>query len=169
MPEFETRNIGDQETDDFIKAPPRWLIRNGMILMIVVFIILIVGAYFMPYPDTIEGKGVIRAYQSSLNTYSYSIQVDVLPAKATYIKKGQQCFIKVEEYPYQKYGLLTGTVSEINNLHNDSAYTVNISIGKKLLTTKMLQIPDKPKYFIDASIVIRHRRLLDRLISRHSD
>jgi hypothetical protein len=327
MPEFETTGIADQETDEFIKAPPGWLVRNGMILMIVIFAVLIAGAYFMPYPDTVEGKGVIRAYQSLVkiyapakgrlffiivkdsmkvkqheviaittndpsnkamlnihklinsidtsksikgllfddefckvlrvvetekrctefvekikkikgqlskhfaalsessvrkaifsstgdirkvvddwknkntlmspidgciyylnpnnvndneekskalffiipNAYSYSIQVEISPSNAIYIKKGQQCFIKVEEYPYQRYGLLIGTVSTINNLHSDSAYTVSLSTDKKLLTTKMVRIPDKAKYFINASIVIRNRSLLDRIISRHSD
>jgi len=327
MPEFETPNTEDQETDEFIKAPPSWLIRNGMILMIIIFVVLIAAANFMPYPDTVEGKGVIRAYQSSVkiyapekgrllfinvkdsmmvkqhdviaiitnhplnkamlninklvnsinnsknikgllfddefcrtlhavasekrymefvgkierikgqlnrhpaeksensvrkaifsltndirkavndwknknilmspvdgriyylnphnlndnvakgealfaiipNAYSYSIQVEILPSNVSYIKKGQQCFIKVEEYPYQKYGLLIGTVSKINNLDNDSAYTVNLSTGKKLFTTKTVRIPDKAKYFINASIVIQNRSLLDRLISRHSD
>jgi len=327
MPEFETSNTGIHETDEFIKAPPNWLIRNGMILMIIIFVILIAGAYFVPYPDTIEGKGVIKAYQSVVkvyapekgklffinvkdsttvkqheiiaiitnnplnkamlnsyrlinlidgsknmkgllfdaefckvlgdvetgkkdselvnkikqikaqlsknfaatsessvrkemsssagdlrkvvsdwkskntlmspvdgriyyskplnlndnvekgeplfavtpNVYSYSIQVAISPSHANHIKKGQQCFIKVEEYPYQKYGLLIGTVSKINNLDNDSAYTVSLSAGKKLFTTKMVQIPDKAKYYINASIVIRNRSLLNRLISRYSD
>lgn len=327
MPEFEPPNTGVHETGEFIKAPPKWLIRNGMILMIVIFFVLIAGAYFMPYPDTVEGKGVIRAYQSSVkiyapekgkllfinvkdsttvkqheviaiitndplnkamlnmyrlislidssknikgllfegefckvlhavetekkymalvdktkqikaqlskhfaaasessvrkamssstgdirklvndwknkntlmspvdghiyhlkprklndnvekgeplfaiipDVYSYSIQVEISPSHATYIKKGQQCFIKVEEYPYQRYGLLIGTVSKINNLDNDSAYTVSLSAGKKLFTTKMVRIPDKAKYYINVSIVIRNRSLLDRLISRHRD
>jgi hypothetical protein len=327
MPEFETTDKADQETDEFIKAPPSWLIRNGTILMIVTFAVLIAGAYFMPYPDTVEGKGVIRAYQSSViiyapgkgrlffinvkdrmkvnqheviaittndpsnkamlnihklinsidtsknikgllsddefckalrvvetekrcrefvenikkikgqlskhfiaqsessvrkaifsstgdirkvvddwknkntlmspvdgyiyylrpnklkdnmekgealfsmttDAYSYSIQVEISPSNSTYIKKGQQCFIKIEEYPYQRYGLLIGTVSKINNSHSDSTYTVSLSSDKNLLTTKMVRIPDKAKYFINASIVIRNRSLLNRLIPRQND
>jgi len=327
MPEFDITNTGYQETDDFIKAPPSWIIRNGMILMIIIFTVLITGAYYIQYTDTIECKGVILAYpppvriyapksgrlsfinvkdsmkikkndiiailnnnpsnqgmininklinsmdtsknikgllfdaefckvlkiidtgkaglefiakikrmkaqlrkpfaeQSEIsvrktlfvlaekirkdvydwknkntlmspidgfiyylndhyedknvnkgealfavvpNNYGYTVQVDVSPSSAAYIKKGQRCFIKIQEYPYQKFGLLIGTVSKINNLFNDSAYTVVLSAGKKLVTTKKVQIPDKTKYFINASIVIRNRSLLNRLISQHGN
>lgn len=232
MPEYNPTNRGDEETDDLIKAPPNWLIRNGMILMALIFLVLIAGAYFIEYPDTVEGKGVIKTSPPPVKIYSplngklyrrvtdsmevtqneiiaiindttglvspidgfiyfikdydkneivekgealfavipknfnYSIYVKVLPKYTSYVKVGQKCFIKIEEYPYQTFGLLEGKVAKINNLFSDSSYTVNLSIGKRLITTKMTLIPDKDKYSIDASIVIRNRSLLDRIIFR---
>ena len=327
MPEFGNDYAVDQETDQFIKAPPSWLIKYGMILMIIIFVALILGAYFMPYPDTIESKGYIKMDQVSVriyapklkkpsyivvrngmavkkneivaiitrnpsnglmlsvwriinaidtakqirvllsdvnfsrsleaaqrsenfnlwikktkhlkersneglhewsdqslreelsllakgfrkavddwkdtntlmspidgkvifarpdlttenskageelfniqsNTQTYHIQANIPPSIASRIKKGQKCYIKVDEYPYQTYGILVGEVSTMSNLNSDSNYIVNLFTNEKLITTKDFQIPVKAKYFINTSIVIRNRSLLDRLISRHID
>ncbi len=54
----------------FIIAPPTWLMRSGISLIAFVIAIVLIGAYFIKYPDKITAKGIITAYYPPIDHYA---------------------------------------------------------------------------------------------------
>ncbi|MDD4108312.1 MAG: hypothetical protein PHH93_06305, partial [Prolixibacteraceae bacterium] len=48
--------LRSEEVQEILGAPPRWIIRWGITIILFVLLILIVGSYFYKYPDIIKSR-----------------------------------------------------------------------------------------------------------------
>lgn len=53
----------------FIGNPPTWLMRSGITIIAFVLTILLIGSYFIKYPDKITSKGVLTAYHPPIDHF----------------------------------------------------------------------------------------------------
>ncbi|NJO93322.1 MAG: HlyD family efflux transporter periplasmic adaptor subunit, partial [Hydrococcus sp. RM1_1_31] len=94
----------------------------------------------------------------------------VLPnQEAGFVKKGMPVKIKLDAYPYQDYGVISGKVTEISaDAKSDdklgTVYRVEIELERDYVTDQQQKIEFKAGQTASAEIVIRRRRIADVLL-----
>ena len=93
-----------------------------------------------------------------------------LPTReAGFVKAGMAVQIKLDAYPYQSYGLVTGKVIEISadakpDQQSGSFYQVRVSLDRDYVNSNSGKVTFKAGQTANAEIVIRHRRIIDVLL-----
>ncbi len=90
-----------------------------------------------------------------------------LPNKeAGFIKEGMTVQVKLDAYPYQHYGLISGTVNYLSadakpNPQLGDVYQVEVALERDYITDNQQQIKFKAGQTATADIIIRRRRIVD--------
>jgi hemolysin D len=89
--------------------------------------------------------------------------------EAGFIKVGMPVQIKFDAYPYQDYGIITGTVTHISadakqNQQLGDVYDLEITLDRNYVTEGQETIYFKPGQTASADIIIRERRIIDLLL-----
>lgn len=66
----------------------------------------------------------------------YEIRAQLPVYKAGKIKVGQRVLIKMQEYPYEEFGMLQARVKSISNVALDSFYTLQLELENGFKTTR---------------------------------
>lgn len=82
------------------------------------------------------------------------------------VKKGQQVNIKLENYPYQEYGMLQGTVKNIAEVPQQKTYSIEVDLPNQLRTTYKKNLPYKEEMIGVADIITEELSVLDRVFYR---
>lgn len=118
--------------------------------------------------------GVVTAAQQVMVIVpdEYQMQVDalVLNKDIGFIKLGQEAVIKVEAFPYTRYGYLTGKISNISfdAIENETlgrVYAARITLDKDYLVIAGRKIRLTAGMNVSAEIKTGRRRVLDYLLS----
>ena len=94
----------------------------------------------------------------------------VLPdEEAGFVKLGMPAQVKLDAYPYQDYGVITGEVTEISSdAESDEKlgeiYRVEIKLERDHIVKNQEMIPFKPGQTVTADIIVRRRRIIDVLL-----
>ena len=59
MTESDNIEIRSDEVQEIMGTPPKWIIRRGITIILLVVIVLLVGSYFYNYPDLIQARVTI--------------------------------------------------------------------------------------------------------------
>lgn len=59
MTESDNIEIRSDEVQEIMSTPPKWIIRRGITVILLVVIVLLVGSYFYKYPDLIQARVTI--------------------------------------------------------------------------------------------------------------
>ncbi|MBA3922003.1 MAG: HlyD family efflux transporter periplasmic adaptor subunit [Nostocaceae cyanobacterium] len=98
------------------------------------------------------------------------ILVTVLPNReAGFVKVGASVQVKMDAYPYQNYGIISGKVISISpDAKPDdklgSVYRVEVALNRHDITENHQKISLKAGQTASAEIIIRHRRIADLLL-----
>jgi len=88
-----------------------------------------------------------------------------LPLRASgKVKEGQAVNIRLENFPYEQFGMIHGQVSGISTLPVDGKYLLTIDLPEGLMTTQMKEIKFKQQLSGTTQIITDDLRLLDRFI-----
>jgi multidrug resistance efflux pump len=82
------------------------------------------------------------------------------------VKKGQQTFIELENYPKNEFGLIEGTVSHITSIDNNGNYEIKIKLKNNLTTTYEKKIPYQVKLNGSIKIITKKKRLIERFFEK---
>ncbi len=83
---------------------------------------------------------------------------------------GQKVNIRLENYPYREYGMLTGIVKSISLTPDaDGLYLIDVSLKKDLVTTYNKKIEFKQEMVGTANIITEDLRLLERFFYQIKD
>ncbi len=90
------------------------------------------------------------------------------------VKTGLSAQIRLDNFPFQQYGILEGTVQNIsalpqNNSQKEVFYQVNIALNDSLVTSYKKQIPFQPEMQGTATIITENKRLIERLFNQVRD
>jgi hypothetical protein len=111
------------------KVPPS-LIRNGITIVFVVILLLLIGAYFIHYPDNVN----IRLKIISENSLNKTFQGEgLIPYQyITNINEGMKVIIELEGYIKSEYGLIEGIIcvkeNKIEEYAGQSYFPIKVSI-----------------------------------------
>ena len=82
---------------------PSGIVRYGITIITIVLLVLLVGAYFIPYPETISARIEMTNRQQGT--------VDIPYKYVNTIKKGKNVSIELEGYDTEMYGAANGTIT----------------------------------------------------------
>ncbi|MEB3160480.1 MAG: HlyD family efflux transporter periplasmic adaptor subunit [Synechocystis sp.] len=89
--------------------------------------------------------------------------------EAGFVKPGMPVQVKLDAYPYQDYGVISGQVTTISaDAKSDKTlgevYKVEVKLDRDHITKNQKVIPFKAGLAVNAEIIIRERRILDVLL-----
>lgn len=79
------------------------------------------------------------------------------------IKIGQKVLIKLNQYPYEEFGMLKARVEKLANVTLDSTYTVQLKLENGLLTTRNHVITVSPEITGTADIITNDKNIIQRI------
>ena len=82
---------------------PSGIVRYGITIITIVLLVLLVGAYFIPYPETISARIEMTNRQQGT--------VDIPYKYVNTVKKGKNVSIELEGYDTEMYGAANGTIT----------------------------------------------------------
>ena len=82
---------------------PSRIVRYGITIITIVLLVLLVGAYFIPYPETISARIEMTNRQQGT--------VDIPYKYVNTVKKGKNVSIELEGYDTEMYGAVNGTIT----------------------------------------------------------
>ncbi|CAN5527324.1 HlyD family efflux transporter periplasmic adaptor subunit [soil metagenome] len=130
--------------------------------------------FIAPMDGTLAYLGFLEMHQNlDANTAVFSIMPSSgkLIAKAELpirgsgkVKKGQRVNIRLENYPFEQYGILQGVVSGISEMRGEEKYWVTITLPNQLLTNQNKQLQFKQQLSGTTEIITEDLRLLERFL-----
>ena len=86
---------------------------------------------------------------------------------------GTKCIIKLHNYPYKEFGVLTATISEISRLptisDNGAAYEIIIDLPDQIITDYDHMIPYKPNMTTAIEVITEDKSILSRITEQLTD
>ena len=82
---------------------PSRIVRYGITIITIVLLVLLVGAYFIPYPETISARIEMTDRQQGT--------VDIPYKYVNWVVKGKNVSIELEGYDTETYGAANGTIT----------------------------------------------------------
>jgi HlyD family secretion protein len=78
------------------------------------------------------------------------------------VRIGQEVIIKLQSFPYQEYGTVSGKIENISEIPKDSVYWVRVSFPQGLKTSSNKMIPFRNGMSANAEIITSDKRLIER-------
>ena len=103
---------------------PSGIVRYGITIITIVILVLLVGAYFIPYPETISAKvQMTNAHQGTIDfPYKY----------VNTIARGMTANIEFEGYDAETYGAANGVITATSHIplqtETGSVFTAQVSM-----------------------------------------
>ena len=134
---------------------PSRIVRYGITIITIVILGLLVGAYFIPYPETISAKvQMTNAHQGTITVpYKY----------VNTIARGMTANIEVEGYDAETYGVANGVITATSHI------PLQTEAGS--VFTAQVSMPDCRYKIISgmtgtAFILVSNESILQRIIQR---
>ena len=157
-------DLHSKEVQDLMGRMPSWLIRNGIVMVIMLLMGLVVGSWAFKYPDIITAPVVVTAAPNNPTTFVGYVQLKMnLPGK---VMIGQQVNLKFTNYPYMEYGVVKAAVSKISSIPNGDYYAVEVNLPGQMVSTYGKKFEFQQELKGIAEIITEDRRLLDRILHR---
>lgn len=95
--------------------------------------------------------------------YNYQVKADLQIFQSGKVHPGQRVFIKLREYPYEEFGILSAKVNTLSSVSLDSIYSVDMMLTNGLKTTLNQKIDKKPVIMGTAEIVTNNKSIFQRI------
>ncbi|MEI6274784.1 MAG: hypothetical protein WCP08_02290 [Prolixibacteraceae bacterium] len=158
-------DLHSKEVQDIMGRMPSWLIRNGMVMVVLLLIVLIAGTWFFKYPDIISAPVVVVATVDSGKETSLTGYVQLQRSSAREIKIGQQVNLKFANYPYLEYGSVRGFITKISAVPTGDSYTAEVKLPDQMISTFGKNLVFQSELKGTAEIITEDQRLLSRILS----
>ncbi len=120
-------------------------------------------SYWSEYQNVKAGEKVMTVIPDETANLIGKIQLPLRGAGE--VKADQQVFIRFENYPYLKYGLVRGKVSNVSKVHDDNFYTVEVALPDGLTTSYGENIEFSQNMVGEAEILTDKMRLIQRIFN----
>jgi len=156
-------DLHSKEVQDLLGRVPSWLIRNGILMVIILLIVLIVGSWLFKYPDIVNAPVVVTAVETK-DPIPLTGYVKLKMNYAGKIKTGQRVNLKFVCYPYFEYGIVKGVVSKISSVPTGDFFELEVSLPDQLVSTYGKRFEFKQELKGTAEIITEDQRLLLRIL-----
>ena len=154
--------LHSKEVQDLMGRMPSWLIRNGIVMVILLLMVLVAGSWAFKYPDVITAPVVVTAVPNNPTAFIGNVQLKMNFSGK--VQVGQRVNLKFATYPYMEYGVVEGVVSKISSVPNGEAYALEVSLPAQMVSTFGKKFEFQQELKGTAEIVTKDRRLLDRIL-----
>ena len=154
-------NLRSEEVQEIMGRIPTWIERWGITIIGLLLLVILAGAALFPYPETLTGRFVFKPNtpESNNNITGYAY----LPAHGVgMVNKGQEVIVRLENYPEQKFGHLSGKVHFVDREPDkDGFYKVCVVFPNGLRTSEDIYLPNHIQMSGTAEIIIAEKHLTD--------
>lgn len=116
--------LRSEKVRHIIREIPSGIVRYGITIITVVILALLVGVYFIPYPETISARIEMADAHRGTITIPYKY--------VNTVRKGMNVSIELEGYDAEMYGGTSGTVITLSRIPqqttNGNMFTAEVSI-----------------------------------------
>ncbi len=167
--------LHSEEVQEVLGKVPSWIVRWGISLILAIIVILLVGSYFVEYPNSIQLEMTLVNDHTILENRDEPLGFDrrligeaLLPtSQIRKVKIGQEvivCFSNYSEVE-NEFGVVKGVVLSISNSPVKGYYKMKISFPNGFITNykKKLSIPVGMDAKID--VITDTSSLLNRLLN----
>ena len=134
---------------------PSGIVRYGITIITIVILVLLVGAYFIPYPETISAKIEMTDRQQGT--------VDIPYKYVNWVVKGKNVSIELEGYDTEMYGAANGTITVTMHTPRQTAAGSMFTAQVKVTDCKYKIIGGMTG---TASILVSNESVLQRILQR---
>ena len=134
---------------------PSGIVRYGITIITIVILVLLVGAYFIPYPETISAR--IEMTDRRQGT------VDIPYKYVNTVKKGKNVSIELEGYNTEMYGAANGMITATMHTPRQTAAGNVFTAQVKVTDCKYKIIGGMTG---TASILVSNESVLQRILQR---
>ena len=134
---------------------PSGIVRYGITIITIVLLVLLVGAYFIPYPETISARIEMTNRQQGT--------VDIPYKYVNTVKKGKNVSIELEGYDTEMYGAANGTITVTMHTPRQTAAGSMFTAQVKVTDCKYKIIGGMTG---TASILVSNESVLQRILQR---
>ena len=134
---------------------PSGIVRYGITIITIVILVLLVGAYFIPYPETISARIEMTNRQQGT--------VDIPYKYVNWVVKGKNVSIELEGYDTEMYGVANGTITATMHTPRQTAAGNVFTAQVKVTDCKYKIIGGMTG---TASILVSNESVLQRILQR---
>ena len=134
---------------------PSRIVRYGITVITIVILGLLIGAYFIPYPETISAKvHMTSAYQGTIAVpYKYM----------NTMARGMTANIEVEGYDAETYGVANGVITATSHTPRQTAEGSVFTVQVRITDCKYKLVSGMTG---TASILVSNESVLQRIVHR---
>ncbi len=134
---------------------PSGIVRYGITIITIVILALLAGAYFIPYPETINAKvQITNAHQGTIDfPYKY----------VNTMARGMTANIEFEGYDAETYGTANGVITAISHIPRQTAAGSVFTAQVRITVCKYKMISGMTG---TASILVSNESVLQRIVHR---
>ena len=132
---------------------PSGIVRYGITIITIVLLVLLVGAYFIPYPEIISAKIEMTDRQQGT--------VDIPYKYVNWVVKGKNVSIELEGYDTEMYGAANGTITATMHTPRQTAAGNVFTAQVKVTDCKYKIIGGMTG---TASILVSNESILQRIV-----
>lgn len=132
---------------------PSGIVRYGITIITIVILVLLVGAYFIPYPETISARIEMTDRQQGT--------VDIPYKYVNTIARGMTANIEVEGYDAETYGVANGVIITTSHTPRQTAAGSMFTAQVKVTDCKYKIIGGMTG---SASILVSNESILQRIV-----
>lgn len=153
--------LKSEDINDILSRPPKWIIRWGNVLMIIIVISMFILASRFKLPESVVAPVSISHGVVTTGTLVLS------QSKIEKIKIGQPVRINLKKYPHSEFGFVNAIVSDIlpesGNTGVNNFYTVTLQLPYGLVTVKGLNFNTNEVIEGEAEIMTGERTILEKV------
>lgn len=147
--------LRSEKVRNIIGEIPSGIVRYGITIITIVLLVLLVGAYFIPYPETIRARIEMTDRQQGT--------VDIPYKYVNTVKKGKNVSIELEGYDTEMYGAANGTITVTMHTPRQTAAGSMFTAQVKVTDCKYKIIGGMTG---TASILVSNESVLQRILQR---
>lgn len=145
--------LRSEKVRNIIGEIPSGIVRYGITIITIVILVLLVGAYFIPYPETISARIEMTDRQQGT--------VDIPYKYVNTIARGMTANIEVEGYDAETYGVANGVIITTSHTPRQTAAGTMFTAQVKVTDCKYKIIGGMTG---SASILVSNESILQRIV-----
>jgi hypothetical protein len=166
------------QVNEIISNPPGKLIRWGTTVIFMVFIVIVLFAWLIKYPEVISSPVVIVKSNlpvdivSDINNYTvrdnsgeFIGRISLGIERWSKVAVGQKVHIKVSAFPYLEYGILRGSVKSKTLASSGNSFELEVLLPDGLTTLYKRNLEYIPVMQGTAEIITGDASFLQRIMN----
>src|ERR1039458_7215602 len=113
--------LKSEEVNELLNADPPWIVRWGLMLIFLIMLLVLSLSFFIKYPNILSATATITTFDpaAALEKQKLIAKLFLPIQNSEKLKTGQRVNIKLNNYPFQDYGILNGIVKSISIMPNN--------------------------------------------------
>lgn len=142
---------------------PGFLISWSLLIFFFIFCTIITFTWMIRYPEIVQIKTALTVKANEPAGYA---SIYIPQKELNKVKPGMQVQLHVDGYSYGEYGFIAATVQQIADSVTDQGLKAWLVLPAGLRTTRGKAIPLSNELKVDAVIIVKDLRLLQRLFNK---